>query len=164
MSHPASPTLWACKMNALDLILPIAVKWVESQRDRIIRDGLPLAPSERIIAAAIGVKRIDEVRVLLVSEVPLPTTEPLRSAAVKAGFCTLAGAAAMALDTGIYIRKQLDGDKGVLAHELVHVAQYERLGGIRPFLRAYISECLSDGYHLAPLELEADAVAQKYHG
>ena len=43
-------------------------------------------------------------------------------------------------------------------HELAHVAQYERLGGILPFLRRYLFECLIAGYSVALLEQEAIAV------
>jgi hypothetical protein len=39
----------------------------------------------------------------------------------------------------------------------VHTAQYERLGGIEPFLRQYLRECLTIGYPEAPLEQEAIA-------
>jgi hypothetical protein len=39
------------------------------------------------------------------------------------------------------------------------VAQYERLGGIRPFLSAYLRECISPGYPLGALEQEAIRVA-----
>src|SRR3954471_5712531 len=47
----------------------------------------------------------------------------------------------------------------LIAHELVHVMQYERLGGVRPFLREYIADCLRCGYSGAGLELEAAEVA-----
>jgi len=44
---------------------------------------------------------------------------------------------------------------------LVHVAQYERSGGILPFLRRYLFECLTVGYSASPLELEAIAVTAR---
>ena len=58
----------------------------------------------------------------------------------------------MALGKGIYI---LEGHSRVLRHELVHVAQYQQLGGIGPFMRRYLVECLTHGYADAPLEVEA---------
>jgi hypothetical protein len=45
----------------------------------------------------------------------------------------------------------------IVVHELAHVAQYERLGGILSFLRKYLFECLTMGYVASPLELEAIA-------
>jgi hypothetical protein len=44
----------------------------------------------------------------------------------------------------------------VLTHELAHVAQFERLGGIREFLKIYISQCLSQGYEKVSFETEAN--------
>ena len=48
-----------------------------------------------------------------------------------------------------------------IAHELAHTEQYERLGGIEPFLRQYLSECLTIGYPAAPMEQEAIAAARR---
>ena len=49
-------------------------------------------------------------------------------------------------------------------HELAHTAQYERLGGILPFLREYLFECLTSGYSEAPMEQEANEVAARVCG
>jgi hypothetical protein len=53
--------------------------------------------------------------------------------------------------------------KFLLAHELRHVAQYERLGLDR-FARRYLTELLVVGYALAPLETDANAAAAPYKG
>jgi len=42
----------------------------------------------------------------------------------------------------------------------VHVAQFERFGGIHAFLAKYLREILENGYDAAPLELEAVAFQQ----
>ncbi len=67
----------------------------------------------------------------------------------------------MALRYGIFIRSDCWGEHGLVAHELAHTAQYERLGGIRPFLRQYLLECLTIGYPAAPMEQEAIAAASR---
>ena len=61
----------------------------------------------------------------------------------------------MTLRYGIFIREEHWGDRRLLAHELAHVAQYERLGGFRGFLKQYLEECINSGYPLGDLELEA---------
>ena len=43
----------------------------------------------------------------------------------------------------------------LVVHELAHTAQYERLGGFKPFLKAYLEEWLTVGYPNGPLEQEA---------
>ena len=67
----------------------------------------------------------------------------------------------LTLGYGIFIRSDWWGDRSLIVHELAHVAQYERLGGILPFLRRYLFECLTMRYTAAPLELEAIAVPSK---
>jgi hypothetical protein len=41
--------------------------------------------------------------------------------------------------------------------------QYERLGGIRPFLKLYLYECLvTPGYPFGPLEQEAIQIEKQF--
>jgi len=56
---------------------------------------------------------------------------------------------------GIFIRSDRWNSRSTIAHELHHVMQFETLGGIGQFLRAYIGECNTYGYHNAPMELAA---------
>jgi hypothetical protein len=56
---------------------------------------------------------------------------------------------------GIFVRSDCWGERALVAHELAHTAQYERLGGIRPFLRKYLQGCLTIGYPGAPLKQKA---------
>ncbi|MBT8044102.1 MAG: hypothetical protein KJO79_04050, partial [Verrucomicrobiae bacterium] len=44
---------------------------------------------------------------------------------------------------------------GLIAHELVHVRQYEQAGSVWRFMVDYIFQCLAYGYHDAPMEREA---------
>ena len=60
----------------------------------------------------------------------------------------------------ILIDKCYANDQKLIAHELVHVRQYEQLGGHVSFLMQYIYECLWYGYKNSPLEQEADSLAQ----
>jgi hypothetical protein len=52
-------------------------------------------------------------------------------------------------------------DPKLVAHELMHVAQYERLGSIPAFLQQYLSEVNQYGYPAAPMEQEAIAFAER---
>ena len=51
----------------------------------------------------------------------------------------------------------------LIAHELRHVAQYERLG-LDGFAHRYITELLAVGYAQSPLEADANAAAARYKG
>ena len=66
----------------------------------------------------------------------------------------------MCMRYGLYINETYANDKSLLAHELVHTQQYERLGGLLSFLYLYFKETLILGYSNAPLELEADGIAK----
>jgi len=51
----------------------------------------------------------------------------------------------LTLRYGIFIRADHWGARRLVVHELVHTAQYERLGGFEPFLRQYLLECINIG-------------------
>jgi hypothetical protein len=61
---------------------------------------------------------------------------------------------------GIIVRLDCTKNLRLLAHEFVHVAQYERLGKVG-FLQEYIQQIAAHGYPDAPFELEAEAKAVK---
>ena len=100
----------------------------------------------------------ERVRLLRVARVPFPRwagslahiagAEPEQTAGLTARY-------------GIFIRADHWGNRALLVHELAHTAQYERLGGIRPFLQQYVRKCLREGYALANLEREACAVTRR---
>jgi hypothetical protein len=53
-------------------------------------------------------------------------------------------------------------DRELIVHELIHVLQYERFGGIEGFLKAYMPEILPpQRYEEGPLEEEATNVARR---
>jgi len=61
----------------------------------------------------------------------------------------------LTLQYGIFVREDYWGKRGLIIHEVVHVAQYERLGGIAGFLNQYLQECIRFGYPQAPMGQEA---------
>lgn len=61
---------------------------------------------------------------------------------------------------GVIVRLDCTRNLRLLAHEFVHVAQYERLGR-EGFLQEYIQQIAAHGYPDAPFELEAEAKAIK---
>jgi hypothetical protein len=49
----------------------------------------------------------------------------------------------------------------LIAHEVVHVAQYEACGGMAAFLQKYLSEVNENGYPEAPMEQAAIKFAER---
>ena len=144
-----------------DALLPLAATWATEQEQEILRDGVLLSLEEIADAHTIGVNEPDRVRLLRVETIPRPMQPQLRAACDAIDFLTPA-TRGLTLGHGIFIRSDCWRDRSLIVHELVHVAQYERLGGILPFLRSYLYECLTVGYSVSPLEQEAITVAARH--
>jgi hypothetical protein len=142
----------------LDTVVPLAAEWAAEEESRILRDGVPLSETEIAAATAIGIREPHRVRVLQVEAIPIPSHPVLKAAAAAIDSVTRAPRG-LTLQYGIFIRSDSWRDPWLLIHELVHTAQYERLGGFVPFLRRYLFECASNGYRTSSLEQEADTVA-----
>jgi hypothetical protein len=144
--------------TALKLVMPLACAWAEAQESVIVRDGVALTPNQIADARRIGVVAPERVRLRAVDQIPSPLHPILRFAGQKIGL--ISGATiGMTLRYGIFIRADHWGERRFLVHELAHTAQYERLGGFRPFLEAYLLECITPpGYPFGDLELEAKSI------
>ena len=140
--------------TVVSLALPFGVYWVSKQEARILRDGRCLSEWETKWAHDVGVENPDKVRILPVPKVPVPFAPILR---LNGAFSGVSG---MALNYGIFLDTAHQSNPNLLVHELAHVAQYEKMGGIRGFLREYLTQCVEDGYWNSLMEQEArDAAA-----
>jgi hypothetical protein len=139
-------------------LLPLAAEWAVEQEQLILREGVPLNENEMADANLIGVREPTRVRLLQLDSVPTPTNPILKGAAAAIHFLT-PETRGLTLRYAIFVRSDCWRDRALIAHELVHTRQYERLGGILPFLRQYLLECITIGYPAGPLEQEAIAVA-----
>jgi len=146
--------------NNLEELLPLAAEWAMEQQQRVLCEGVPLSKDEMADARAIGVRNPERVRLLRVDSIPVPLHPMLKAAASSINFIT-ATPSGLALENGIFVRADRWGDRELIAHELAHTAQYQRLGGVIPFLQTYILQCATVGYQQAPLELEATAKAER---
>lgn len=135
-------------------LLPLAADWAAEQEQRILREGVPLSEQEIADAKAAGVREPERVRLLPVESIPSPE-HPVLKAVCNATNLVPKAPRGLTLRYGIFIRSDCRQDRHVIAHELAHTAQYERLGGILPFLKKYLLECATAGYAGAPLEREA---------
>ena len=135
-------------------LLPLASEWVEQQEETIINCGVELNDDQRIDAFFIGVKDIDKVRLLKVKSIPTPINSELEYEAQITGLLT-GSTIGITFRYGIYIQEEYWDQRSLVVHELTHTMQYERLGGIRPFLEQYLAECIKVGYPFGELEQEA---------
>jgi hypothetical protein len=144
-----------------DRLAPLAYQWAKSQEAFILQHGVPLALDQVADAARAGVKDPSNVRVLVVDRIPLPENKELAEAARHAQIIT-DSSRAVAIGCGIIIRADSWQNRELLLHQLVHVAQCERSGGLESFVNEYLldrrgSRDFSVGY----LEDEARSFARE---
>jgi hypothetical protein len=143
---------------AVKLALPVVCAWAKAQESVIIREGVALTPGQIDDAKRIGIKAPEKVRLRVVDHIPFPFRRVLRIAGRKIGFVP-DGTIGLTLRYGIFVRADHWGERRLVVHELAHTAQYERLGGLRPFLDAYLLECMTPpGYPFGKLEQEARSI------
>lgn len=147
-----------------EALLPLVVAWAAEQENMILRSGVPLTEPQLADARQLGVRFPERVRLLQVSEIPMPVHPVLAAAAAMTNLIS-PFTAGMTLGYGIFIRDDCWGQRLLVAHELVHTSQYERLGGLEGFLRPYLMECLTPpGYPHGRMEQEADVLSKKLCG
>ena len=136
--------------------IPKAVQWVTEIEHDCMEIGHQLSPQSKRDARTLGVEQIDLVRVMVLTEIPLPNDRDLWKFILQTAICSNRGIAfgrGIVLKTGDYYRR-------LIAHKLAHVMQYERFGGIEPFLVCYIPESFPPHYPNGPLEQEAEQLAK----
>lgn len=141
--------------------LPLATWWVGGQEKRVLEKGRELSDWECEWARHAGVTEPEKIRVLSVPVVPTPGGRILNPIKQLFGIGTEAPTG-MAVGYGIFLESGQHANPSLLVHEMAHVAQYERFGGIRGFLHEYLHQCLNHGYWEAELEHEAREAAAMF--
>ena len=150
--------------QTFDRLLPLACEWAKAQVQFILARGMPLDPRHRADAARVGVRDSSSVRMLVVDRMPLPENYELAKAARYTQIITEC-CRGVAFGHGIIIRADAWGDRELVVHQLVHVAQCERSGGIEPFVQRYLCDRHeSEEFSIGALEAEARRIAQEMCG
>lgn len=145
----------------LVVIVPIASAWIRRQERLILARGVPLDAQQLAAARVVGISAPERVRLLKVPFVPMPRQPLVRRFGLALRLLSTS-TIGLTARYGIFIREDHWDDLTLIAHELTHTAQYERLGGITEFLRNYLRECLVAGYPFGPLEREAAAAGERF--
>ena len=146
--------------NTFDRLAPLACDWAKTQEAFILQQGVPLTAAQTADAQRAGVEDPARVRVLVVDRIPLPETKELADAARKAQIITDASRG-VAIGYGIIIRADSWKNRELLLHQLVHVAQCERAGGLDSFVMEYLLDRRSSpDFSLGSLEDEARTLAR----
>ena len=139
----------------LEHFYPRVRAWYDAVEARHLPLGRPLMAREMDDARRLGVLRLQDVRVVVLHAFPMPADVELRAEAERHGLGSRTEAG-RTMGHVILLKAWASGEPTVLRHELVHVAQMDRLGR-EGFLRRYLLELEMLGYARSPLELEAYA-------
>jgi len=134
-------------------LLSPAVQFVQSSEQQVRERGRLLTAEEQQLARVVGVAQPERVRVLIADEFIAPADPAFAIEARKLGLGDRAEDG-RTLGHAIQIKPQYANAHWLLAHELTHVGQFERLGASE-FVREYLTELLMFGYARAPLERAA---------
>jgi hypothetical protein len=142
-------------VEKIEQLLPVVLEWYTRTEQQLLSQGRSLTQAEQQRASELGVADPGKVRVVVLQSFPLPEHEIVRQEAIKHGFGSP--------DEGgrthgylILLKPEQQNNSVVLSHELVHVAQLDRMGR-EAFLKRYLTELETLGYARSPLELEAYA-------
>jgi hypothetical protein len=149
-------------LSQFESLLPRAAQWATEREKYVLGCGVRLTADEIEDARAVGVHDPGRVRLLSVGVIDRPNDPALRAACDAIDFLT-PDTRGVTLGYGILIREDCWRNRALIAHELVHAGQYERLGGIEPFLKQYLTECLTVGYAGSELEQEAVRIAARLY-
>src|SRR3954469_11306016 len=117
--------------NTFERLLNHACEWTVAQEEFALEHGIPLTGRGLDDARLAGVQDCDRVRVLVVDRIPLPDFPDLAAAAKSSGIITH-DTKCVGFGYAVIIRADAWGDRELLVHNLVHVAQCERSGGLQP--------------------------------
>ena len=142
-------------------ILSLACQWALEQERFILARGVSLGPEHLGDAVRAGVHDPSRVRVLVVDRIPLPENDQLAEAARKTQIITTA-TRGCAFGYGIVIRADSWGNRELLLHQLVHVAQYERTHDLEACIREYVCDRTTCAkFTTGSLEDEARRIARE---
>src|SRR6516164_7648366 len=146
-------------LNELPALFPHVMSWISYLEKQAQESGRALTSIEFNLAQNVGVARPEKVRILSVPRIPLPAHPRVQQLARQVGLLN-ADTGGLTAVYGVIVRLDCANNLRLLAHEFVHVAQYERLGR-EGFLHEYIQQITAHGYLNAPFEREAEAKATK---
>lgn len=139
----------------IDQVVDLACVWGEQQQEYITKHGAKLNSHQIALAARVGVKQPERIRISAVDKIPSPSDERLKRLAEEMNFLG-PGTLGITLGYCIYIREGYLDDR-LLSHEFRHVYQYEVSGSIRVFIAEYLQQLIQYGYDLSPYEIDARA-------
>lgn len=147
--------------QTFDVLLPIACEWAKQQEEFALKHGHPLGPTHAWDAHLAGVQDCARIRVLVVDRIPLPENPRLAEASRRLRIIT-EDTRCMGVGHALIVRGDAWNDRELILHNLVHIAQCERSGGLEQWCQLYLSNRItSPNFTTGSLEEEARRIARE---
>jgi hypothetical protein len=147
--------------KAFDDLLPLACNWAKQQEEFVLKHGHPLGPTHAWDAHLAGVKDCARIRVLVVDRIPLPENPKLAEASRRFRIIS-EETRCVAIGHALIVRGDAWNDRELILHNLVHIAQCERAGGLEKWCRLYLDNRVScANFTAGSLEEEARRIAHE---
>lgn len=147
--------------ETFEQLVALAYQWAKAQEEFVLAHGIPLSPQQLADARRAGVRDCDRIKVLVVDRIPLPETGDLAEAAQRTPIVT-PDTRCVGVGHAIMIRAEAWGDRELLVHNLVHIAQCERSGGLKQWVQEYLFDRQNSAAFTAGiLEEEARGMARE---
>ena len=147
--------------DKFETLLPLAYHWAKQQEEFVLSRGNPLSPRHLADARLAGVRDCARVRVLAVDRIPLPEGPGLAEASRRIGIIT-EDTRCVGFGYALIIRVDAWNDREMILHNLVHIAQCERAGGLEQWCRQYLGDRTNcPKFTVGSLEDEARRIARE---
>jgi len=142
-------------------LLPVAYDWAKKQEEFVLAHGRPLGTTQAWDAKLAGVQDPGRIRVLVVDRILLPEDPKLAEAACRSRIIT-EDTRCMGFGRALIIRGDAWNDRELILHNLVHIAQCERAGGLENWVRHYLGDRTNcANFWIGALEEEARRIAHE---
>jgi hypothetical protein len=125
--------------STFEELLSLACQWTKEQEEFVMQHGNSLGPRHMADAILAGVKKPGRVKMLVVDRIALPDNPQLAEASKRTGIVT-EDTKCMGFGYALIVRVDAWNDRELLLHNLVHIAQCERAGGLEQWCRRYLSD------------------------
>ena len=147
--------------ETFEKLLSLAFRWAKAQEEFVLQHGSHLSARHMADAVLAGVKEPGRIRLMVVDRIPLPDDANLAEVSKRIGIVT-DDTRCMGFGHALLIRVDAWNDRELILHNLVHIAQCERAGGLEQWCHEYLGDRTScPKFTVGPLEEEARRFARE---
>jgi len=142
-------------------LLPLACEWAKKQEEFVLAHGHPLGATHAWDAHLAGVQDCARIRVLVVDRIPLPE-DPKLAECIRRTRIITEDTRCMGFGHALIVRGDSWNDRELILHNLVHIAQCERSGGLEQWVGHYLRDRTNcPNFTMGSLEEEARRIARE---